>query len=913
MDHPAPDPIALLALADPKLSGSLSAGLEKRSHPLPPEVLSGLVDFILKSISQEISLGETVAQSLAQLVESGDPEFLERFCRMTDEAAGIGPTFGRLMASHLGPVLRTVRPGLLRKFESAVRVMHAKGIHTLYEPLACLSDLIAAGDLAGAEAFLELMEETFAADLSYGQTRHFAHVLPQAAASFRRDRRATQLQQIRRVMATDTALVDALLEGLSLGLTFLSPDALDTFVTRGFEKVGGNPTAGRNFLSLSSGIARIVLEKLQTAVPLDEAKPGIERYLQARTGIRISVKSLSDLPASSWASGDAPPLVCTDGRHLYLVDVLDRYETRAENMALYRTLSRLESACIEFGTFDFELERLREACPELPHGGSATETGESDLVQFFALFPNPELAGNLFTIFEHGRLLRFAAARYPGLVRRLMPVLEKEICTCCQSASKDPGKLLYAGVTLGLGNAARLLEVPEISESVQTLCRRFENSAARLPAVESSALLAFEAYPVLASRDFQEGSRPFRFPFGMKIRPDLFRDACRHLTPLIDRIQAELEKQGQKAFRADIRKQLIETGGRLSPESFSVILASSRSRRDSTPPDGLPVDLYSRLSESLPDLFEPAGGVPDHPVDASQVFWYREWSAQIGDFLDRHVRVVEYLPPGDAEDMFEGVLKDYRGVVLTIRRAFELLKPQGLTFLRHWPDGEDIDLPALMAAVADRKSGHTPSDRIYSKRFKETRDVSVLLLVDLSGSTKNLVPGTRKSVLSVEKEAIVLFCEALQVVGDDFAVAGFSGRGRLQVDYYRYKEFEETVTRKVRRRISGMTPQRSTRTGAALRHATRVLSRRPSRVRLLILLSDGFPNDTGYKRDYAVADVRKAVAEAASKGVHVRPITINLWAEGNFDSLYGSLHHNVISDVRELPDTLWRIYCALTK
>jgi nitric oxide reductase activation protein len=193
------------------------------------------------------------------------------------------------------------------------------------------------------------------------------------------------------------------------------------------------------------------------------------------------------------------------------------------------------------------------------------------------------------------------------------------------------------------------------------------------------------------------------------------------------------------------------------------------------------------------------------------------------------------------------------------------------------------------------------------------RDVSVLLLVDQSASTKNLVPGSDRSVLTLEKEAIVLFCEALGVVGDDFSVAGFSGRGRLQVDYHRYKDFNEPVSRRVRRRISGMTPQRSTRTGAALRHATRILAEKPSKIRLLILLSDGYPNDTGYKRDTAVSDVQKAIAEAQSKGIHIRPITVSLTTEKDLDSLYGSLHHNVISDVRQLPDTLWRIYCTLTK
>jgi nitric oxide reductase activation protein len=356
----------------------------------------------------------------------------------------------------------------------------------------------------------------------------------------------------------------------------------------------------------------------------------------------------------------------------------------------------------------------------------------------------------------------------------------------------------------------------------------------------------------------------------------------------------------------------METDGRLSQENLTAILAASPPSSETA--SDSPAGLYDRMSQHLPDLFESTAAEHNpRPHDGDQVFWYREWSAVTKDYLERHVRLVARTPPGSGEDMFDGVLKDHSGMVLTIRRAFELLRPRGLTLLRRWPDGDDIDLPALLAAVTERRAGHTPSDRLYIKRAKQVRDVAVLLLVDLSGSTKNIVPGTDTSVLTVEKEAIVLFCEALRVVGDDFAVAGFSGRGRLQVDYFRYKNFDEPVNRKVRRRISGMAPQRSTRTGAALRHGVHVLSQNPSKTRLLLLLSDGYPNDTGYKRDAAIADVQKAVTEAKSRGIHIRPITVNLTAEKNLDNLYGSLHHNVISDIRQLPDTLWRIYCTLTR
>ncbi|MCP4113321.1 MAG: VWA domain-containing protein [Desulfobacteraceae bacterium] len=125
--------------------------------------------------------------------------------------------------------------------------------------------------------------------------------------------------------------------------------------------------------------------------------------------------------------------------------------------------------------------------------------------------------------------------------------------------------------------------------------------------------------------------------------------------------------------------------------------------------------------------------------------------------------------------------------------------------------------------------------------------------------------------MDIEKEAIVLFCEALQVVGDAFAIAGFSGTGRLGVDYLRIKDFDENMNDTIRQRISAMSPHRNTRMGAAIRHAASQLEKVPAKVRLLIILGDGFPNDTDYKKNYAIEDTRKAIFEAGSKNIHARP------------------------------------------
>ena len=299
--------------------------------------------------------------------------------------------------------------------------------------------------------------------------------------------------------------------------------------------------------------------------------------------------------------------------------------------------------------------------------------------------------------------------------------------------------------------------------------------------------------------------------------------------------------------------------------------------------------------------------------DNGPVFWYKEWDCNLHDYLSTHVRVLDKSMPEFSDDFYISTLKQHQGLVQNIRYAFELLKPEGLKRLRQWVEGDEFDYRALLDYAMDKKAGKIPSDRLYIKHIKQTRDVAVLLLVDLSRSTSNTVYNSKMTILSVEKEAIVLFCEALQVVGDAFAIAGFSSTGPLGVDYLRIKDFEENLDDRVKQRINAMAPQRNTRMGAAIRHATCQLENISSKVRLLIILSDGFPNDIDYKHRYAIEDTRKAIFEARSKNIFTHAITVHFAGDPKLDDLYGNIHHNVISDVRELPDKLLRIYGSLTR
>ncbi len=370
-----------------------------------------------------------------------------------------------------------------------------------------------------------------------------------------------------------------------------------------------------------------------------------------------------------------------------------------------------------------------------------------------------------------------------------------------------------------------------------------------------------------------------------------------------------------RVYKSGIRKLLYQRDGKISKDDILELL---RAFQDTGPCENtvhtaaVTVDLsdLANLSE-IPGLMDNSA-VPD-TLPAS---WYPEWDGHHSDYLHNYVRVVDRMMAGATAGFYDQTLERYRELVSQIRYAFELMKPQGLKLLRNWTEGDELDYRAMLDFVLDQKAGRIPSDRLYIKRIKQERNVAVLLLVDLSRSTANTLSNNASdagtTVLDVEKEAMVLFCEALGIVGDTFAIAGFSGNGRFSVDYTHIKEFDEPLNAAVRKRISALTPQRSTRMGAAIRHATAQFDKFPAKVRLMVVLGDGFPNDLDYKREYAISDTRKAIGEALTRRIHTHAITVNMQSDARLDDLYGSVHHNVISDVRELPARLLRIYGALT-
>ena len=274
-------------------------------------------------------------------------------------------------------------------------------------------------------------------------------------------------------------------------------------------------------------------------------------------------------------------------------------------------------------------------------------------------------------------------------------------------------------------------------------------------------------------------------------------------------------------------------------------------------------------------------------------------------------RVVEREAIEGSSDFVEDTLAAQGGTVRLLRRYFESLRPPELRRIPGQLDGEDLDMDAVIGRLADLAAGIEPSDRIYVRREKRERDVAAAFLVDLSGSTSRQVDQGRR-IIDIEKQGLVLLCEALTAIGDQFAVYGYSGQGRHQVDFVVVKGFDELVTGRAGAKLGGIVPLQQNRDGAAIRHATSKLLARQAKTRILVIISDGRPLDDGYKEDYSLEDTRMALREARARGIEPVCITIDKQADPYLRRMYGDVRYVVIDRVEGLPEKLPRIYHRLT-
>ncbi|HKJ77190.1 MAG TPA: VWA domain-containing protein [Gammaproteobacteria bacterium] len=552
----------------------------------------------------------------------------------------------------------------------------------------------------------------------------------------------------------------------------------------------------------------------------------------------------------------AGPRPWTDSESVFLPERIDRFPERTDNARLYKAMAAHLWAQVRFGSF--------------PEGLAAR----------LAALPDPDRALERYAALERLRLDACLARELPGLHRDLLAL---------RTAAGDPEP------APPWDGFAERLAVPEAAAE-DSLALLPEALAADPPpsACYAGAMDPQRLERVRARRVEQERER-----LQLVLRQILDGVLRRH-----GRQAAQEEEPEMRLERSDEALRLIVDGQPMEPPVEVQRLAES---------------LELDLGELPPEALTPAGpgaytgGDRDgeeegkRPDLTDPATYYAEWDHRRQHYRADWCALREVAVPQRDPGFAARVLERYRPLVYRLRRSFEALRDEERRLYRQ-ADGDEIDLDAAVEALADARHGLEADDRLFSRRQKDERDIAVLFMVDMSGSTKGWIN-------EAEREALILLCDALERLGDRYGIYGFSGMTRNRCEIFPVKDLAEAYSPEVAARISGIEPKDYTRMGVAIRHLNRLLAQTPARTRLLVTLSDGKPDDLDgyYRGDYGIEDTRQALIEAKRRGIHPFCITIDEEGPGYLPHMYGAVNYTVVDRVDQLPRQVAEVYRKLTR
>ncbi len=295
-------------------------------------------------------------------------------------------------------------------------------------------------------------------------------------------------------------------------------------------------------------------------------------------------------------------------------------------------------------------------------------------------------------------------------------------------------------------------------------------------------------------------------------------------------------------------------------------------------------------------------------------YHYPEWDYQMQLERPDWCTVLEKRVKSGKLETIEEIVVKHKPIIGRLKYLIEAMQPQGVQRLRKQEDGDEVDLNAAVRAMIEMRMGEQPDPRIMMRNVRKVRDLSVLLLIDLSESTNDPVLGSDSTVLQLAREATVLLADALDKIGDPFAIHGFDSNGRHDVEYFRYKDFGAAYNDRAKARLAGMSGQLSTRMGAAIRHAGSILKRQPSNKKLLLVITDGEPADNDVRDpQYLRYDARKAVEDLTQAGIAPYCLSLDPRADQYVSRIFGANNYVVLDHVQRLPEKLPILYMGLTR
>jgi nitric oxide reductase NorD protein len=594
-----------------------------------------------------------------------------------------------------------------------------------------------------------------------------------------------------------------------------------------------------------------------TAVRFEEVSGVLEKYVRGLAGRDLRLQ--------------AGKVVHTDSETLFLPAAIARFDDQQHNRALYKSMLAHLWAQTWFGTFK-------------------DVAGDARVSAAVRSYPDSERAEKLFHVLETVRL--------DACISRELPGLGREMATLQKVAGTLPFPSEWQDRLVVLCERGATVDA-----TLRVLARLYRDNGKSPAGYCYQGTLRFDEVEQTGARRRQNEKAAFRVALAELVEnSDAMRsaaDAARSTPAVVEARDTDAE-QGFDGLQYEIT---IDGEAVTPPSQLRALMTSIAQDFDGIPPDYLVAAGDGGYAKDEAD--DKAADVWKGAYHEDGAYIYDEW-----DFRRKHFRknwcVLREIDMHPVYNAFVATtLQRYAGLVGEIRRTFEALRGDEKR-LRRQTNGEDIDVDAVVQACADMRAGEEMSDRLFIKQHRLERDMAVVFMVDVSGSTKGWIN-------DAERESLVLLCEALQILGDRYAIYGFSGMTRKRCELFRVKRFDEPYDNQVKARIAGLYPQDYTRMGVTIRHLTELLATIDARTKLLITLSDGKPDDyDGYRGDYGIEDTRQALIEAKHTGIHPFCVTIDSQAHDYLPHMYGAVNYTVIDDVRKLPLRVSDIYRRLT-
>lgn len=726
----------------------------------------------------------------------------------------------------------------------------------------------------------------------------------------------------------------------------------------GVPLIAQNFPAASAYYSLESRYSQERCQERSAVVLFQDVARPLKILAQAFTGESLSLKPLSEL--KDGVENSSYFLPWTDGEAIYLPLVSREFSTSALNVSAYRLATAHQAGYLEFGTFAFKISSVADLFPpELFQAcfQAIQDKGNSisPLEAFLRLFPKKGLARDIFHILEGSRVDHCLGREYRGLKKEMDFFLQKTLEKRTQPKSLPLQEALMESILrITLHGKADDhfpgMAVDRLPEFLSLLTPLWEKEATVGDSARATVILYrwLSAVPNFSPLTLTLGEEPADGPSlnrslfaaqGMDFAPRLAQneEPYQGLAPLPHRGQLRPELVQKKLRLREVQTllQQMEMGVPLSAEELRELLKQGLELEVQTlKGEGESVfqGLFLTDLEGLKKIAhtpgtqekareglkaERAALLSELQEENADAYYYDEWDYRIHDYRMKWCRLKEKEIEAGSSGSVAAILKAYADLVDEVRRQFQMLKPERFKRIPHLERGEEIDLNAAIEATVDRRAGHSPSEKIYIERNRKERDFSTLFLLDMSASTDERVNGKKKSerpsgsppdkkVIDIEREALVVMAEALKEIGDEYAIFGFSGYGRKEVDFFTIKKFNEEYGEKVKGRIGEIKPHRSTRMGPAIRHAVEKMNGRESKIKNIILISDGYPQDYDYGeertgKEYALQDTMMALEEAARRNIHTFCITVDRAGHDYLRKMCHPSRYLIIEETAALP------------